>query len=88
MARNPLISAGLEPVLNRNEKSFIASYYGQISTKMKIKITQLMPVLLARANKTGLNLLIFHFNISGKLSIIPCDNKITILPAHRIANNG
>ena len=69
------------------KKTFIASYYGQIFTKIKIKITQLMPVLVVRATKTGLNLLIFHFDISGKLSIIPFDNKITILPAHRITNN-
>ena len=28
------------------------------------------------ANKTGFNLLIFHFNIRGKLSIIRCDEYI------------
>ena len=56
--RNRLISAGLEPVPSHTEKACIASYYRQFSTK---------------DHKTGLNLIVFNFNISGKLSIIRCD---------------
>ena len=32
-----------------------------------------------RANKTGYNLMIFHFDIRGKLSIIRCDKYILLL---------
>ena len=46
LLRNRLIYAGLEPVLSNTEKSFITSYYRQISTIIKIKILKLITVLL------------------------------------------
>ena len=65
--RNRLISAKLEPVLSHTEKSIIAS------TNKNHKIHNNFVSLYLRplgANKTGFNLVIFHFNIRGKLSII------------------
>ena len=62
-----------------SEKSCITSYYRQLSTNNKIKIIKLIPVLLAWAFfplgtiKTGFNLIISHFNIREKLSIIRSD---------------
>ena len=32
-------------------------------------------IFSSRANKTGFNLIIFHFTIRGKLSIIRCDKR-------------
>ena len=55
------------------DQLFTASYYRQF-----IKIIKLILVLLARpqqALKTGFNLITFHFNIRGKLSIIRCNNN-------------
>ena len=81
-----MLTAGLELVLSHTEKSCIASNYRQFSMNIKIKIIK------ARANKTGFNPIIFHFDIRGKLSIIRCDKysfrqlKITanIYLSHRI----
>ena len=64
---------------NHTEKSCIASYYSHFSTNIKIRIIRLIPVLLAWPlapryyNKTGFNLIIFRFDIRGKLSIIRCN---------------
>ena len=68
---NRLISAGLEPVLSHTYKSCIASFSRLISIK-------LIPVLLALdfcsfGLTIGFNLIIFLFNIRGKLSLIRCD---------------
>ncbi len=57
---NRLLSDGIEPVLRQTGKSCIASNYRQL----------LRP---KGANITGFILLIFHFDIRGKLSIIRCD---------------
>ncbi len=73
---NQLISTGLEPVLSHTEKSYIASYYKQFPTHIKIKNIKSISVLLARALGpsglgaiiTGFHLVIFHFNIHGTLS--------------------
>ena len=68
--RNRSISAGLEPVLSYTEKSCIESY--TMFHEYKIKIINLIPLLLARAsrtNKPSLNLITFHFNIRGKMSM-------------------
>ncbi len=80
---NRLLPAGLEPVLiSQTEKSCIASNYRQFSTNIKIKIIKLIPVFLSpglwplRANKTDFDLILFHFDIRGKLSIIRCDKYI------------
>ena len=81
--RNRLLTAVSQPCL--------ASYYRQFSTNIRIKIMILIPVLLARAfghfwsNKTSFNLIIIiHFNIRGKLSIILCDKYLFQLPDHLI----
>ncbi len=68
--QNQLIPAGLEPILSRTEKSWIALYYRQLSTNIKIKILKLIPVLLARAlGPWGITnwfyFIILHFNIRG-----------------------
>ncbi len=48
-----------------------------ISRNIKIKIIQLIPVLSApRSRRPGLNRIIFHFDIPGKLFIIRCDRYI------------
>ena len=83
--RNRLLSTGLEPVLSQTEKSFVASNQRQFSTNIKIKIIKLIPVFLARAfgaKKTGFNLIIFHFDIRGKLFIIRCDKYIYIIECY------
>ncbi len=70
MASKPILSDGLEPVLSQTEKSCTASNYRQFSTNIKIKAIKLIPVLLTLGtNKTCFNLIIFLFNIRGKLSI-------------------
>ena len=53
-------TAELEPVLSQAEKSCTSSNYRQFSTPLG-------------ADKTAFNLIIFHFNIHGKLSITRCD---------------
>ena len=57
-----------------HEKSYIASYYRQFSTNIKVK---LIPLLLTQvvglSALTGFDLLIFHFNCHKKLSIIRCN---------------
>ena len=68
-----LISAGLKPVHNHTERLCLASYHRQSSKNLKIKIIKLVPVFLARhltVHKSGFNLIVFNFNIRGKLSII------------------
>ena len=65
-----LFSADLEPVLSHTEKSCIALYYRQFSADVKIESIPVLLALTFGPNKTGLNLIIFHFNIHGKLSII------------------
>ena len=72
-----LLSAELKPVLSHSKKLCIGSNYRQFSANIKIKIIKLIPVLLARSfNPSGLtkldNIIIFHFNIREKLSIIRC----------------
>ena len=53
---------------------YLPSYYRQFSTNLKIKITKWIPVLFfpglppLEANKTRFNLIIFHYNIRGKLN--------------------
>ncbi len=73
--RNRLLSAGLKPVFSQTEKLCKASYYRQFSAH--IKIIKLIPVLLVRAfdpsGLTKLNIIIFHFIIHEKLSIIRCE---------------
>ena len=44
-----------------------------IKRYLVLKQTLILKLRLLGANKTGFNLLIFHFNIHGKLSIIRCD---------------
>ena len=74
--KNQIISVGLIPVLRITEK---------FSANIKIKITKLIPVLLAcglrhfGAKKTGFNVLICNFKIREKLSMIRCD-KYLFLP--------
>ena len=43
--RNRSLSAELEPVLSHTERSCIASYYKQFYINIKIKTTELIPVL-------------------------------------------
>ena len=77
-----LISVGLEPVLSYNGKLCIASYYRQFFTNIKIKINTsfVCQVLWSFvSNKTVVNLIVFHFNIYGKLSIIQWDKQLTII---------
>ena len=67
-----------EQYVNNTKKIIIALYYNQFSIHIKIQIIIVIPVLLHRAfgaNKTNFNLISFHFNIRGKLSIIPWDNN-------------
>ena len=45
--QNRLISGGLEPIISHTEMLCITSYYRQLSTKIKIKIINLILVLLA-----------------------------------------
>ena len=76
--RNRLISAGKEPVISHTEPKF---YCRQFSTNIQMKFK---PVLLTMAYvltglKTGFNLIIFYFNIRGKLSKIQCDKKFFVL---------
>ena len=66
LLRNRLIASGLEKVLSPTEKPCIASYLRQLSADINMKNYKI--------NKTGFSLIIFHFNIRGKLSIIQCDN--------------
>ncbi len=47
--RNRLLSAGLEPFISLTENLCIASIYTQFSKNIKIKIIELITVLLARA---------------------------------------
>ena len=62
--------------------------------KNEIKTLQSIPVLLARpfdlrGNKTGFNLIIFHFVINGKLSIIRSDKNVfsfTLSLSHAVFN--
>ncbi len=52
-------------------------FYEYQNKNPKINISFLRPGLRSlRADKTGFNLIIFHFNIRGKLSIIRCDKYI------------
>ena len=75
--QNRSISTGLEPVLSHTEKSCIASYYWQFSTNIKIKIIRYQFINLVLwyllSIKTGFNLIFFHLNIRGKLSIVRFD---------------
>ena len=63
--QNRLISSGIESVLGHTEKSYTASYYRQFSTNIKvynhkIKTSIFSPFLLPlKANKTGLNFILF-----------------------------
>ena len=63
------------------KKTCIASYYRKFTTYIKVKETRLKPILLVRVchplgiNKTSFNLVISHFHIREKLSIIRCDKK-------------
>ena len=80
-----MISAGLELFLLHTEKSCIASYYRRFSTNIKIKLIKFKPVLLVfafGADKTGFNLIIFHFykqeavyNTMRKVSILKWRRK-------------
>ena len=62
----------------------IRIHFFQVHNFQRIdKIIILVPVLLGQglrplgANKTGFNLIFFHLNICGKLSIIQCDKLTT-----------
>ncbi len=74
-----LASGGLELFLRQTEKSCIASYYKQLSMNIKIKNYKINTSFVSQglwpleANKTVCNLIIFHVNIHGKLSMIRCD---------------
>ena len=65
-----------------NYISSIASNYKQFSTNIKNKNPKIDTSFVRpglrplRADKTGFNLIIFHFNIRGKLSIIRCDKYL------------
>ena len=81
-----LSSMASNPNWSQTEKSCIASNYNQFSTNIKIKIMKLIPVFLSwafdrplGAKITGFNLIIFHFDIRGKLSVIRCDKYILFL---------
>ena len=51
------------PILSLTERSCKASNCRQFSTNINIKIIKSLG-----ANKAGFNLILFHFNIGGKLS--------------------
>ncbi len=70
--RNRLISTGLEPVLSHTKKSCIASNYRQFSTNIKIPVLFSPGFRYLWYNKTGFNLIIFHFNFRGKWTKIQC----------------
>ena len=66
--RNLSISAGLESVLSHTKNPCIIPYYGNFSTNIKKNYNNnnscVSPVFRPfGANKTGINLLIFHFTI-------------------------
>ena len=44
--RNPLISAGLEPVLSYTDKSCIVSYFIQFSMSIKLKLIMILKLVL------------------------------------------
>ena len=73
-----IISPGLEPVLSNTEKYCIRSYYRQFQENLN-KILKINTSFVTPAS--GFNLIIFHFHIHGKLSIIRCDNSYF---SHRI----
>ena len=60
------------------ELLFIASYYRQLFTKFKMKKNLIKTSFVihegpkAKADKNGIDFMIFYFNISGKLSVILC----------------
>ena len=76
MDPNRLLSAGLEPVLSQTEKSCIASNNRQFSMNIKSLNHKIITTIVSPglrplgADKTGVNLIIFQFDIRGKLSII------------------
>ena len=76
------LSTGIEPVLIQTDKSCIVSiYYTQFSTNINknhiINTSFVRPgIRPLGANKTGFNLINFHFDICGKLSIIRNDRNI------------
>ena len=61
-----------------SKNRFIATYYRQLSADIKMKSYEIKPSFVspqepkARGNKTGIDILILHFNILGKLSITRC----------------
>ena len=57
MASKPIMAPGLEPFHRATEKLCRASFYRQFST------------IINKYLKTGLNLIIFHFNIRGELPV-------------------
>ncbi len=67
-----LVKTGLEPVLSQTEKSSKPSNNKQFS--MNIKTHKIITSFVSpglrplSANKNGRNLVIFHFDIRGKLS--------------------
>ena len=68
--RNRLKSPGLEPVLSHTDKSYIASYYRQFFTNIKIKII--------KSIQSAPRLINFHFNIGGNLNIIRCAKQLLL----------
>ena len=77
MASKPIISAGLEPVLNILKNHINHRITDNIPRIInKIKIIKLIPVLIDQdlePSELDFNLMIFPFNICGKLSIIRFD---------------
>ena len=54
------------------------------SIELQFFFTKLRPL---KADKTGFNLIIFYFNIRGKLSIIRCDKYIFHVAARKFHSN-
>ena len=79
--RKDFSSMASKPIYGHTDKSCIASFYRQFSMSIKIQIIKLIntqfcyPTVLRTlgVNKTGCYLVIFQFNICGKVSIIRCN---------------